>query len=207
MTNRAYTSGDVESGAVIQSGLLVKNADGTYGNAGSGSPLPVSGSKVAMTVSFQREANATPYTAGDIVSSAAALTTPGMVFTNITRANGIGGYIVGARLFTDTKSVTPRFRVHLFSDNTATVSGDNLPARSLYAEISKRMGYFDLAAMITPADTSNSTQSATLDMSTLRFPFVPAAASRTIYAALEALDAFTPGSASNFSLTLIVELD
>lgn len=204
---KTFTAADVESGQTIGAALLVRNADGTYSAAGSGSPLLASGSKISMAVEITREANATAYTAGDIVSAAAATVVPGMAFTNITRAIGIGGYIVGARLQTDTKSVTPRFRVHLYNDNTATVSGDNLPARLLYSEISKRIGYFDLAAMITPADTSNSTQSGTLDLSTLRLPFVPAAASRTIYAALETLDAFTPVSASKFTLTLIVELD
>lgn len=164
----------------------------------------VVGKNVQVTVEITREANATPYTAGDVVSAAAATVVPAMAFASFAREAGLGGYIVGARISTDQKSVTPRIRVHLFNVNTATISGDNLPYRSLYADISKRMGYFDLPAMTTPADTSNSTESRAIDM-TIRFPFV--SVTTTIYAVLETLDAFTPSGGSKFSLTLVGELN
>ena len=162
----------------------------------------VVGKNVSVSVEITRESNATPYTAGDVVSAAAATVVPAMAFASFAREAGLGGYIVGARLATDQKSVTPRFRVHLYNVNTATVSGDNLPHRSLYADLDKRIGWFDLPAMTTGADTSNSTESRTIDM-TLRVPFV--SVTTTIYAVLEALDAFTPSSGSKFTLTMIAE--
>lgn len=201
-------TGNVEIQEPAQSSLLIKDATG-YNPASTDNPVPVlaSGRKISMAVEITREANATPYTTGDVISTGAAIVVPCFVFTDICRANGIGGYIVGARLITDTKSVTPRSRIHLYNDVTAVVSGDNLAHKTLYADKAKRIGSFDLAAMITGTDTTNSTQSASSDLSTLRLPFVPATASRMIYASVEALDGFTPGSASKFTLVLIVELD
>jgi len=165
----------------------------------------VVGKNVSVTVEITREANATPYTAGDVISAAAATVVPAMAFAAFAREAGLGGYIVGARLATDTKSITPRIRVHLFNANTAVMSGDNLAFRSRYVDIATRLGWFDLPAMITGADTANSTESRSIDMS-VRFPFV-SGATTGLWAVLEALDAFTPVSASKFSLTLIGELN
>ncbi len=154
--------------------------------------------------SFLREANATPYAAGDVVSAAAALAVPAMVFPNAGRLLGGNGTIVAARIITNTKSVVPRIRVHLFNDNSATVSGDNLPYRELYADVSKRCGYFDFPAMITGTDTANSDMSRAV-LSNIRIPYVCAANSQSLFAVLETLDAFTPTSGSAFSLVLVTE--
>lgn len=96
-----------------------------------------------------------------------------MSFSNFARVNAGSGYIVGARLVTDKKSVTPRFRVHLFNTSNPTLSADNAAHQSLYADESKRIGVFDLPAMSTPSDTTNSTLSGASDY-TLRVPFVAA---------------------------------
>lgn len=157
-----------------------------------------------IIASFTREANATPYTAGDVVSAAAALVVPAMVFPTASRFFGGSGNIVAARVVTNTKSVTPRFRIHLFSDNTATVSGDNLPHRELYADLSKRCGYFDMPAMITGSDVTNSDMSRAL-LSGMKIPYNCAPQNMSLFVVLEALDAFTPGSGSAFSLVLVTE--
>jgi hypothetical protein len=86
--------------------------------------------------------------------------------------------------------------------NTVTIAGDNLAHKELYADVGKRIGSVTLGAMITPADTSNSDISKAEDF-TLRIPFTTA--TRTIYAVLETTTAFTPISASQF--TLIVTVD
>ena len=166
----------------------------------------IGGNKATIPVSITRESNATPYTAGDVISSAAATVVPAMDFTTAGRVAGGSGYVVGATLITNVKSVVPRTRVHLFNVNTATVSGDNLPWRDLYADSSKRIGYFDLPAMTTGADSTNSDMSRTAAFD-FRLPYICAAASRHIYAVLETLDAVTLTSGSALTLTLIFEQD
>jgi len=164
------------------------------------------GSKSMIAVTITRETNATPYTAGDVISAAAATVVPAMDFATAGRIAGGSGYVVGAKLIVNVKSVTPRVRVHLFNVNTATVSGDNLPWRELYADSSKRVGYFDLPAMTTGADTTNSDMSRTIAFD-FRLPYVCAASSQHLYAVLETLDAVTLTSGSALTLTLTLEQD
>lgn len=178
----------------------VSNTLATY------NPIPTSGKKFEISVSFTRENNATPYTAGDVVSAAAATVVPSLDFATAGRVDGGSGYIVAARLTYNVKSVTPRTRVHLFNINTATVAGDNLPCKELYADQSKRCGYFDLPAMTTEADTTNSDMSRSIDLS-LRVPYVCAAGSRHLYVTLDTLDAVTLTAQSQATLTLMFEQD
>lgn len=166
----------------------------------------IGGNKASISVSITREANATPYTARDVISAAAATVVPAMDFSTAGRVAGGSGYVVGAKLIVNVKSVVPRVRVHLFNVNTATVSGDNLPWRELYADSSKRVGYFDLLAMTTGADTTNSDMSRTVAFD-FRLPYICASASRHLYAVLETLDAVTLTSGSALTLTLMFEQD
>lgn len=145
------------------------------------------------------------YAANDVVSNSTTTTTP-VEIANLARINGGSGYITGARLTTNQKSITPRFRVHLFSSNDATLAGDNLPHKELYADISKRIGSFDLPNMATGADSTNSDMSRALDFN-LRIPFHCGANTKSIWYVLETLDAFTPTSGQKFTLTLNAELN
>lgn len=163
----------------------------------------VGGNLATVAIEVTRPADTNAYTAGDVVSNA----TSGSVLrtvANLLRVNAGTGYLVGARLITDKKSITPSFRVHLFNVSNPTFGHDNEAHQERYADIGKKIGSFDLPAMTTPADTSNSTLSQSLDM-TLRVPIKAAAATRTIYALLEALDAFTPASGQKFTLELTVD--
>lgn len=158
----------------------------------------VSGNLVTIAREFTRPANTTAYTAGDAVGdSTSALTMQELA--NAARVSGGSGYIVGVRLATDKKSITPRIRVHFFSANGATLANDNEAWKDLYADSSKRVGYVDLPAMTTGTDTTNSDMSRSLDL-TVRVPYVCNATS--LYYVLEALDAFTPASGQKFNLTV-----
>lgn len=158
------------------------------------------GDLVPVSVEVTRPNDTTPYNIGDVVSNAtsgSALAT----ITNIARANDVGGYIVAARLTADLKSITPRIRVHLFKASDPTFSHDNVAAKSVYADEAKRVAVFDLPAMSTPADTTNSDMS-TSYTSEIRLPFTPNSGGRNLYAMLETRDAFTPKSGGKFTLTL-----
>lgn len=208
----AFPTATITQGSGLTINTLPNAGQGTMANslgvaiASDQSVIPVGGTKVRVDASFTREANATPYTAGDVVSAAAATVVPAVSIPNFARVNGGSGYIVGCRVNYNVKSVTPRVRVHVYSVNTATVSGDNLPFRSLDADFTKKICSFDLPAMSTPADTANSTESATQDF-TLRIPFVCDPASRGLYLVLETLDIVTLTASSTAKVSLYGDLD
>lgn len=153
-----------------------------------------------VQVEFTRPANTTGYTANDVVSNSASATTL-MEFTNAVRVSGGSAYIVRAVLTTDKKSVTPAFRVHLFNASNPTVAADNAAHKELYADASKRLGFFDFDSMATAVDATNSDMSRTQN-NTLRHGIVAAAGDSSIYVMLETLTAFTPASGEKFTLTL-----
>jgi hypothetical protein len=169
----------------------------------SGTPAQVVGGLATVSGNFTRPADTTAYTAGDVVSNA----TSGSALLSIAgcaRVNQGSGYIVGARLITDKKSITPRIRVHVYNASNPTFAHDNSAVDIRYADISKRIGTFDLPAMSTGADSTNSTSSQAQDMN-MRLPFVCASATTTLYFLFEALDAFAPASGEAFTLVLFCD--
>jgi len=171
----------------------------------------IGGKGISVSASFTRPADTTAYAAGDVVSNSTSATT--LRSFAIARVNAGTGYITGARIALDQKSITtpPRFRVHLFNASNPTVSADNAPNKELFADESKVIGIIDLPAVATPADATNSTISRAFDY-TIRLPFKCASGANLVYAYLETLDAYTPASGSvgtsgNYTLTLLADLD
>jgi hypothetical protein len=144
-----------------------------------------------------RPSNTTAYDAGDAVGALTELPGCGS-------ANG-DGWVVGALLVTDKKSVTPRFRVHLYNASSPTLAADNAPFKQLYADAAKRVGSFDLPAMTTPADSTNSDLSRAQDDGLLEHAFVCGELSTSLWFALECLDALTPAASQKFTLTLFCQ--
>jgi hypothetical protein len=165
----------------------------------------VGGNMVPISAEMTRPAagDVNAYITGDVVSNSTTTTTP-IQLTNIFRVAGGSGYIVKIRIVTDKKSITPRLRVHFFNANTATLAGDNLPYKEVYADSAKRLGYWDMPAMTTATDTTNSDMSRTLDL-TCRIAVTAAAASRDLFVVFETLDAFTPASGQKFNITVVMD--
>lgn len=163
----------------------------------------VSGSLARVSAEFTRPNDTSPYGAGDTVSNSTGATTL-VTFTNAIRVNGGSGYVVRASVVTNKKSITPRIRVHLFNASNPTVSPDNEAYRELYADQGKRLGFFDLPAMSTAQDTTNSDMSRTSD-NALRHAVVAADGSKDLYATIETLDAFTPSALEKFTITLFID--
>jgi hypothetical protein len=178
-------------------------ADGSATDVSSAAPLPVGGLVTRAATELTRPADTTAYTAGDVVSNSTSATTL-IDLASAVRVNGGSGYIVRVDLATDKKSITPRFRVHFFNASNPTVSVDNAAHRGLYADVAKRLGWVDLPAMTTGTDTTNSTMSRTSNDG-CRLPVVAGGATTSLYALLEALDAFTPASGQKFTLTIMVD--
>ena len=179
-----------------------------FNGSGSGTPSDpyvlsgeVSENLTRLSTEFARPSDTSPYSIGDVVSDSTSATTM-QAIANAARVSGGSGEIMGIRLSTDKKSITPRIRVHFFSTNGATLSADNAAWQDKYADISKRIAYYDMPAMTTPTDTSNSDMSRSVDM-TMQIPYICAATS--LYFVLEALDAFAPASGQKFTLTVFLK--
>ena len=199
----AVVATDDVGGYQYQRVKLAVGADGSATDVSSAAPLPVGGLVTRAATEFTRPADTTAYTAGDVVSNSTSATTL-IDLANAVRVNGGSGYVVRVEVATDKKSITPRLRVHLFNASNPTVSVDNAAMRQLYADNAKRLGWIDMPAMTTGTDTTNSTMSVTVNDG-CRLPVVAGAATTSLYAVLEALDAFTPASGEKFTVTIFVD--
>lgn len=161
------------------------------------------GKNVATAIAeLVRPADTTAYAANDVVSNNTSAST--LLAFDVMREGGTSAYLVSARLTTNQKSITPRIRVHVFNATSVTVAADNAAYKSVYADFSKRVAVFDLPALTTAADTTNSDSSHASDH-TLRIPVSAAPGDTKLYVLLETLDAFTPTSGQKFSLALTVD--
>lgn len=184
--------------AAIEAGISLTNG-GTA--VGSGNPLPVGGKSVQKSVSFTRPADVTAYAVNDVVANSTSSPTL-MEFTGCANANAGQGYIVKARLMTDQKTCTARFRL-AFYHTAPTAINDNAAKTMLFANKDKLIGRIDLDATATE-DATNSTGASV--QSTTLLPYVLASGSTSIYCILSTLDAFTPASGQQFYLEITCEL-
>lgn len=166
----------------------------------------VGGQELQSTAEFTRPSDTTAYTAGDIVSNSTTASTM-MQFT-LARVAGGSGIITSVRLMTDKKTETAAYRLHLYnvSEGTATVAVDNAQNTLLYANRTFRIGHVDLIAMVSGADTTNSTGSRTA-LYPVNLPFVCANGDTKIYGLLENLTGTTPASGQKFSCTITADVN
>lgn len=160
----------------------------------------VGGHMTTVSGEFTRPSNTIQYSVGDTISNSTVSTTL-LEIQNVARANGSSGYITSIQVVTNKKNLADRVRVHLCNASDVTVSVDNTPHRELYADVSKRIDWLDLPAMISPADQTNSDMSKTRD-STIRIPFTCAGGTRSIWIELEALTRLVPISGQKFTVIL-----
>jgi hypothetical protein len=88
--------------------------------------------------------------------------------------------------------------------STPTISADNAPFKELYTDLSKREGYWDMPAMITAVDSTNSDMSRSVDLS-CRIAVNAALGSKDLFVGFEALDAFTQASGQKFTLSAVMD--
>lgn len=150
-----------------------------------------------VTKEITRAASADAYHANDLIADSAGVKI--WELPNVALRNGGTQYLVGLRLTTNLKSITPIIRVHFFNAATPTLSADNANWQDKYVDTGLRVGYVDLPALSTAADTTNSDMSRAMDM-TLRIPMCCAAATRSLWFAYETLSAFNSSSSQKLSL-------
>ena len=145
-------------------------------------------------VEVTRPANATPYTAGDVVADTTAAFLP---ILNVAKATGTGVKIIRCRIQTDDTGVAgKRFNLHLYKEEPTFIA-DNAPFAISYANATKRKGAIPIVM-----GTGNL---GTVGMNDYN-PIVINPTARDIFYMLEAVDAFTP-SANSTKFTICIDCE
>lgn len=161
----------------------------------------IGGRTVRVAATFARPGDSAPYGALDTVSTSTSAPVV-ITFSGMARINAGSGYITKARIMTDQKTNSARFRLHLFH-TAPTLTNDNAAFPLLWADRANRVGKIDFGAMTTE-DATNSTCAESLNEA-VRLSFTCEAANTALYGILETLDAFTPASGQNFYISLTSE--
>ena len=164
-------------------------------DAPSSATLLVAGSQVAVSASFTRPANTTPYTALSVISDSTTAPTI-LTFANSARVSGGSGLILSAR---HTKSSTTiaaaNFRLWLYRATVANINdGSQFPL--LYANRTNRFGFIDFTHT-TQGTGSDSTSSL---VTFVNLPFV--ATTTSLFGVLVALGAYVPTSGEQHYIEL-----
>lgn len=165
---------------------------------------PVAAAEVVETKAL---AAAAGYTANDVLSESASAGTD-WDFTDVARS-GSYGVIVGAKVQSESESVTPRLRLFLFNaapancnlnDNAANTAPDASDTAGAC------LGFIDFPAM-SSLGTTDSIAVATPNTpaSNIPLPFKCAASSNTIYGVLVTRDDFTQTATEDMTITLLIE--
>jgi hypothetical protein len=154
-----------------------------------------------IAVEITRPATTPTYTARDVISADPAAV---ITFAGCARVNGGCGYIVKARLFTNsvTAMLGAVIRLHLYH-TAPTAIADDSPMALLYANAAKRIGFIDFPALATEGTGSDSSASLWVDMP---LKFKCAAASKNLYGLAE-LTTVGAAPASGQKLYLFLDVE
>jgi hypothetical protein len=175
---------------------------GTTVPVDSNNPLPISKLK-KVTAEFTRPADTIDYSANDVISNSTSSPTV-MTFSAVTRGNGQCGYIVKARLMSDSlapSTVSAVFKLHLFHTSPTAIN-DNAPYTMMYANRDKRIGVLTFPAAATEGSGSDACHAR---ISTDVLAFCTDSSSNVLYGILETATVFTPASAQNFYVELLID--
>ena len=212
-TNSAFKFLCINSGTLLVNRAAAGSSATTALVNESGNPLPVAqtasenhigevgGRTVRVAATFARPADTSAYAALDTVSTSTSAPVV-ITFSGMARINAGSGYITKARIMTDQKTNSARYRLHLFH-TAPTLTNDNAAFPLLWADRANRVGKIDFSPMTTE-DATNSTCAESLNEA-VRLSFTCEAANTALYGILETLDAFTPASGQNFYISLTAE--
>jgi len=166
-------------------------------------PFPISRYKKA-SVEFARPADTTAYAALDVIADSTSAPTI-LTFSNVARGVGGSGAIIRARIMTDStapSTASAVFVLHLFHAQPASLINDNSPYPMIYTNKDKRIGKLTFPAATTEG-TGSTACSARISNDYLAF--ICEATSTNIYGILQTNTVFTPTSAQNFYIDLIID--
>lgn len=153
---------------------------------------------------FVRPSDTVTYTVGDLIGTITTTATLPVTVTGACRVSGGSGYVRAMALNVNQKSITPPITVTLFNSNAATLSADNAAYQTKYADVTKVIGNYSLAALKTHADATNSDESFAYD-ATMHIPFICATGQTSIWYVLSTGTDFVPASGASFTLSLWIE--
>lgn len=208
--------------------LFFKNSDGTYTEVTAASPLPVNASvtidtsalatqatlaaiatdidamandtskvptyseSLRVSATFNRPADITAYSIGDLVAnSTTAGSVAAMSFAAIAASSGGKGLIRAVKI-DKTGTAAASLRAHFWSAAPTVGAGDNAALSAIKAGY---LGYIDVTLNAVFSDGA-------VGVGTGEVPF-DLTASTTVYCLLEARSAFTPTSASTYTVDVI----
>jgi len=166
----------------------------------------VGGNTAIATATFNRPANTTAYTSGDLVANHATGASVAPMSLTVARKNGGTGRVLRAWLSKSTALLTnATFRVHLFKTAPVTTPGDNAAFAAAVSGIAANyLGYIDIVLDI--AFTDGAKGFGSLDLGPC-ISFAAGEGVMTIAALIEARAAYAPGNAETFTLGLEVDRD
>lgn len=154
------------------------------------------GYQKAVSASFTRPANTTPYDAQDVVSNSTTAPTL-LTFADVARGNGGSGVILSARHMKNSTGVGS-YRLHLYTVNTVAAINDNAPFTMLFANRANRIGFIDFNHL-QGGPGSDSTNALT---TFVNLPFVCNASASAIYGMLTTISVYAPTSAEQHFIEL-----
>jgi hypothetical protein len=162
-------------------------------------PKGATATTLMVTERFQRPFNTTAYAANELVSD--SLGTP-LVFENVARSNGGGGYVTGFTVTTNNPSTTnATFRLILFGDSISTGTTDTTAFNFSAAHDSTYLGHYDFALQTAGASSAIAVSSVT----NWNHTFWTSRDSRHLHAILLATAAYTPIAGQWFSVRLHIQ--
>ena len=165
-------------------------------------PQPIS--KLNKVVAeFTRPSDTTAYAAKDVISDSTSSPTY-MTFPNPVRTNSAGGYVVKARIMSDSTAPSTAsvvFKLHLFH-TAPTAINDNTAYTMLYANRNKRIVVITFPAAATEGTGSDSCHAR---VSNDTVAFLVDDSSNVLYGILETDTAFPPASGQRFYVELIID--
>jgi hypothetical protein len=162
--------------------------------------------KRRVQANFTRPANTTAYAAGDVVNGDGS-TSP-LTLADVVDIGGGSGRIVDVLLECDEPTVTNgTFRIHFFNASH-TIAADNAAFATLFANSDEHQGSCEVTLAATGGGAAGRNQGKVVTAEpTLPIPFVCATGDDSLYAVIEATAGYTPKSAGQFRLSVVVEPD
>jgi hypothetical protein len=164
------------------------------------SPLIVNSYINSVSKEITCPSGSAAYITGDVIAGTGVVTP--YELPNLFRGNGDGAFITRMSVMTNAPSQTTRIRVKFYNSASATIAADNAPDKEIYTEANYMLGYNDMLAMTSSADTSGSCSRA-FD-SALRIPIIPASDSRSLFFSLVTLDPFNSIANQKYTVKVTV---
>jgi len=147
------------------------------------------------------------YTANDVVNDDDCSTTAtAWTFTQMASGNNRTGSIIGATIFSESESVTPRLTLYLFNATpTGELTDNSANTNPIKGDRTKYIGAIDFPSLESVGTTASTATISGSTVGNLPLSFKCAAADDDLYGVLVTRDAFTQTATDDIEIVLMVE--